>query len=230
MVITVYGVVSPDEAQQFEVAGANVIGTFLGKQAHGRVVDEATTVAIARSLSSAHLCVEALTGAEIEPEAALRTGARWIQTPWGPPASAEWRYRLAKLGLGWVLARVPANEDDDPAWVLGRTAEYGDPAPAWAQVELCPDLDDGWAILREPNSDELDLQDLDGIATQRPIVVSVPLTLERLTELHAQLPHVHGVALTLAGNGGAIPGATKIDLEDALAIVSALRAGGLNRW
>lgn len=225
MVVTVYGVVSTDEARQFESAGANVIGTFLGELPRGRIVDEATALSIARSLSSAHLCVEALTSTRIEPEAVLRTEARWIQTPWGPPAPAEWRHRLAELGVGWVLARVPANEDDDPTWVHGRMVEYGEPAPAWVQVELCPDLEDGWPIVREPNPDELDIEDVDQIAAKVPLVVSVPMTTERLVELRALLPHVHGVALTLDGDNGRIPGATKINPKDALAIVSALRAG-----
>lgn len=224
MVVAVYGVVSPDEALRYESAGAGVIGVFIGEEAHGRIVDEGMALAIARSLSSAHLCVEVLTGREVDLETALRVGARWIQIPWGQPAATAWRSRLIERGIGWVLARVPADQDDDPAWVKGRITEYGDPAPAWAQVELCPSLEDGWPIVREANPDELDLDDLDEIATQIPIMVSVPLTLERLTELRALLPHVHGVALTLAGDNRKVPGETMMSPKDALAITSALRA------
>ena len=226
MIVAVYGVVSPGEAQSFESAGANVIGAFLGRRMRGRVVDEATALAIARSLSSAHLCVEALADTGIGPEEALRIGARWIQTSWGPPAPSEWRHRLAELGLGWVLARIPVDEDDDPAWVRGRITEYGDPAPKWSHIELCPRLEDGWPILRESCSDELDLGDLDEIATQMSIVVSLPLTIDRLAELRILLPHVHGVALTLAGENDDTPGAAKISPEDALVIVRAVRTIG----
>ncbi|MGH3774032.1 MAG: hypothetical protein ACRDRW_22020 [Pseudonocardiaceae bacterium] len=221
--VTVYGVASPDEACRFESEGANVIGVFLGQQASGRAVDEAMASTIAQNLSSAQLCVESLADSEIEPEVALRVGARWVQTPWGPPSPAAWRSRLTESGLGWLLARVPANEDDDPKWVLDRITEYGDPAPTWAQVELCPDLQDGWEVLREPTPDELDIGDLNRIATQTPIVVSLPLTVERLAELSVLLPCMYGVALTLTDENGKIPGATSIDPKDALAIVRTLR-------
>lgn len=223
MIVAVYGVSSPREAKRFELAGANVLGIFLGKKADGRVVDHEMALAIKRGLSGAHLCVEAWGDGEIAPEVALRTGARWVQTSWGPPVAVAWRQQLAEYGIGWVLSRVPANEDDDPEWVRGRITEYGNPAPVWTHVELCPDLEDGWPMLREANTDELDLSDVDRMAEQLPIVVSAPLTVERLAELRALLPNVHGVALTLAGCNGGIPGAALTNVDDTLAIVSALR-------
>jgi hypothetical protein len=221
--ITVYGVASPEEGRRLEQAGADVIGVLLGDRLDGRVLDEPSVLSISRTVSMAGVCVEPCAGSMTDPELLRRVGARWVQVPWNAPAPRAWREQLAASGIGWVLGRVPADEDDDPEWVVNRWTGYGDPAPNWVHVEIFPDLLDGWSLLQEPSPDEIDTSDLDSMAAERPMVFSLPLTVGRAAKLRAVLPHAHGFALTLAGHHGEVPAATVTSMEEALRLVGALR-------
>lgn len=222
MIIAVYGVASPDEARRLSLAGTDVIGVLLGDRSDGRVLDEASAVSVSRAVSDADLCLEYL-GRPADSAVARRLGARWLQVPWNQPAPLAWREQLAVDGLGWVLGRVPADEDDDPEWVVNRWTDYGAPAPDWVQVEIFPNLTDGWRVLQEPSQDEVDAADLDRMAAERLTVFSLPLTLDRVAWARALLPHAHGFALTLAGEHGEVPGATTLDVDEAVRLVEALR-------
>lgn len=222
MMIAVYGAASPDEARLLEAAGAGIIGVFLGDQQDGRVLDEEAALSVSRALSVAEICVEHRTRMP-DIRLAGRLGARWIQVPWNQAAPQRWREQLAAEGMGWVLARVPADEDDDPEWVVRRWTGYNDPVPDWVQVEVFPDLSDGWPLLQDSSEDEVDAADLDRMAAERPLVFSLPLTEERIPRARGLFPHAHGFALTLEGYHGEVPGATRIDLEEALQLLEAIR-------
>lgn len=223
MIITVYGVASPDEARRLESAGADVIGVLLGDRPDGQVLDDESALLISRAVTDADILVESRAITLMDPAVARRLSARWIQVPWNELAPEAWREQLAVDGIGWVLGRVPADEDDDPEWVVNRWTGYGSPAPDWVHVEIFPDLTDGWPILQEPSPDEVDAADLDRAAAERPIVFSLPLTVERAVKVRALLPHAHGFALTLAGHHGEVPGATTLDMDEALRLLEALR-------
>ena len=220
--ITVYGAASPDEARLLEAGGADVIGVFLGDQPDSRVLDEEAALSVCRAVSVAKICVEHRSGT---PDLGLarRLGARWIQVPWNQAAPQSWRKQLAAEGVGWVLGRVPADEDDDPEWVVSRWTGYNDPAPDWVHVEVFPDLTDGWPTLLDSSADEVDAADLDRMAAERPLVFSLPLTEERIPLALGLFPHAYGFALTLEGRHGEVPGATTIDMEKALHLLEALR-------
>lgn len=223
MIIAVYGVASPDEARRLESAGADVIGVLLGDRPVGRVLDEESAVSVSRAVTDADVCLECRSRPAGDSAVARRIGARWLQVPWNEPAPQAWREQLAVGGVGWVLGRVPADEDDDPEWVVNRWTDYGTPAPDWVHMEIFPNLTDGWPVLQEPSPDEVDAADLDRMAAERPIVFSLPLTFDRVAQARALLPHAHGFALTLAGEHGEVPGATTLDVDEALRLVEALR-------
>ncbi|SET97711.1 hypothetical protein [Geodermatophilus poikilotrophus] len=222
MKVTVYGVASPDEARRLEAAGADVIGVFLGDRPGGRVLDEETAVRIRQAVSNAEICVEHRSSTP-DPALASRLGARWIQVPWNQDAPQSWREQLAVEGVGWVLGRVPADEDDDPEWVVSRWTGYDAPTPDWVYVEVFPDLTDPWPTLQDSSPDEVDAADLDRMAAERPVVFSLPLTEEQIPQARGLFPHAYGFALTLRGRHGEVPGATTIDVEEALHLLEALR-------
>lgn len=223
MIITVYGVASPDEARRLESAGADVIGVLLGDRSDGRVLDEESATPVSRAVGEADVLVEFLSRTAADAVVARRLGARWAQVPWNDPAPEAWREQLAVGGVGWVLGRVPADEDDDPEWVVHRWTDYGKPGPDWVHVEIFPSLTDGWPLLQELSVDEVDAADLDRMAAERPIVFSLPLTVERAPQARALLPHAHGFALTLAGLHGEVPAATTLDEREVLRLLQALR-------
>ncbi|MET9271378.1 hypothetical protein [Kribbella sp. NPDC003557] len=225
MRIAVYGVAQPAEARWLESAGADVIGLVVDDRANGRILDMASAKSVADAVDQAAVCVELReNGSALAVARGL--AARWVQVPWNLPAAREWREELAAGGIGWTLGRVPADEDDDPEWITRRWTEYGDPAPDWVQVEIFPNLTDGWPILQEPSPDEVDATDLDQMAAERPILFSLPLTADRAGPARALLPHAHGFGLTLADRADRADlhlAATTVELDAALHIIEALR-------
>ena len=150
IVIHVHGVASPEETEQLESFGVDLIGVVVGERATGRVIDRDDAHVIAACLKRARLCVELLGETSLlEPRAARRMGVQVVQVPWGTEVPQTWRQALAQASVEWALVRVPADEDDDPAWVRARIEEAGTPPPAWTQVEICPSLEDGWRVIRD---------------------------------------------------------------------------------
>ncbi|MBN8231113.1 hypothetical protein JYK02_26685 [Corallococcus macrosporus] len=214
IVVHVHGVASPEEAEQLESLGVDLVGVVMGSHTAGRVVGGDDVPLIAASLKRARLCVEPLGGAAaLDARTAQRMGVRVVQVPWGTEVTTGWRQALAHAGVEWALMRVAAEADDDPAWVRTRLVDTGAPPPAWAQVEICPSLDDGWRIIRELNESELDAHDLNVIASEIPVLFSLPLSLEDVHDVCQGLSHAKGFSFVLGDQSGMAPGAHHITLE-----------------
>jgi hypothetical protein len=225
LVIHVQGVASPEEAEQLELLGVDLVGVVVGERTVGRVIGSDDAHAIAAHLKRARLCVEPLGGASaLEAKAAKRMGAQVVQVPWGTEVSRAWRESLAQAGVEWALVRVAADEDDDPAWVRARLEEAGAPPPTWTQVEICPSLEDGWRIIRESNENELDARDLDAIAAETPVLFSLPLSFDNIREVRRGLSHARGFSFTLGDNLGEAPGAHRFTLDQVRVLLRRLDA------
>ncbi len=223
LVIHVHGVATPEEAEQLESLGVDLIGVVVGERTTGRVLGRDSASAIGARLKRARLCVEPADGEEwLDVEVLRRMGAHVVQVPWGPEVSRTWRESLAQAGLDWALVRIPADEDDDPAWVRSRLTEAGPPPAAWTQVEICPSLADGWRVIREPNEDELDARDLDALAAGTPILFSLPLSLDQVDDVRRELRHAWGFSFALADDLGMAPGAQRFTLEQVYALLRQL--------
>ncbi|WP_434381543.1 hypothetical protein [Melittangium boletus] len=220
LVMHVHGVASPEEAEQLELLGVDLVGVVVGGRKAGRVMGGDDASAIASRLRQARLCVESLNGTpSLDARAAKRMGAQVVHVPWGTEVSRAWRESLAQEGLEWALVRVAADEDDDPAWVRGRLEELGAPPPTWAQMEICPSLEDGWRILRESNEDALDARDLDALAAESPILFSLPLSFDKIREVRRGLSRARGFSFALGDRLGKAPGAHHFTLEQIRALL-----------
>ncbi|NOJ92787.1 hypothetical protein HMI51_07555 [Corallococcus coralloides] len=227
LVIHVHGVASPEEAEQLELLGVDLVGVVVGNHAAGRALDGDDVLAIAASLKRARLCVEPLGGAAaLDAREAHRMGARVVQVPWGTEVPRGWRESLAHVGVEWALVRVAADADDDPAWVRARLEDTGVPPPAWAQVEICPSLEDGWRVIRESNESELDAHDLDVIASETPVLFSLPLSLEDVSDVRQGLSHAMGFSFVLGDRLGMAPGAHHITLGQLSTLLKRLDTEG----
>ncbi|WNG21339.1 hypothetical protein [Cystobacter fuscus] len=225
LVIHVHGVASPEEAEQLESLGVDLIGVVVGERATGRVIARDDAHAIAACLKRTRLCVELLGEASLlEPQAARRMGVQVVQVPWGTEVPQTWRQALARAGIEWALVRVPADEDDDPAWVRARIEEAGTPPPAWTQVEICPSLEDGWRVIRDASENELDARDLDALAAKLPLLFSLPLRLDEVKEIRRGLFHARGFSFTLGDKLGEARGAHHFSLNQVRKLLKRLEA------
>lgn len=69
-------------------------------------------------------------------------------------------------------------------------------------ADVLPEYRESWAFLRDraPEfDDEFQVEDLDGLGRERPLVVGLDFTAANVTEIMAALPGVRGIALTLGG-------------------------------
>jgi len=223
LVIHVHGVASPEEAEQLEALGVDLIGVVVGEPVSGRVLGRDNARAISARLKQARLCVEPLGGAAaLDAKEARRIGARVVLVPWGLEVPQAWRKSLAQAGVEWALMRVPADEDDDPAWVRARLEEVGAPPPAWTQVEICPSLNDGWRVIRESNENELDARDLDALAKKAPLLFSLPLPLDEVGDVRRGLSHARGFSFSIADDLGEAPGAHRFTQGQVRALLEQL--------
>jgi hypothetical protein len=224
-VIHVQGVASPDEAEQLEALGVELIGVRVGERATGRILGSEDARRISARLKRARLCVEPLGGAAaLDAKEARWMGARVVQVPWGQEVPRAWRESLAREGLEWALVRVAADEDDDPAWVRARLEEQGGPPPAWMQVEICPSLEEGWRIIRDSNESELDARDLDALAAEFPLLFSLSLSLDDIDEVRRRLRHARGFSFAITDDRGEAPGAHRFTLEQLRVLLERLNS------
>lgn len=222
LLLRVHGVASPDEAVWLEALGVDLIGVVVGEPAEGRIVSGEATRRIAGHLTRARLCVESSANMDLAPEEAHRMGAAFVEVPWGREVPQAWREALARLGLGWALVRVPADEDDDPSWVQSRIVEAGAPEPAWVEVEVCPNLEDGWSVIREPHESELDAADLDELARSHPVLYALAARPDNVRSIREALPHARGFSFTLADGDGGVAGAHRYGKDELRALLEQL--------
>lgn len=215
----VHGVASADEALWLEALGVDLISVVVGEPAGGRVISGDTARQIADRLTRAQLCVEPRTEAEFTLAEARRMKVAYVTVPWGRDVSRPWREELAHLGLGWAHVRIPADEDDDPSWIRSRIEEAGEPGPAWVEVEVCPNLEDGWSLLRESNEDELDATDLDELAVSHPILYAPAFRPDNVRSIRETLVHAKGFSFTLSDGNDGVAGAHRYSKEELRAVL-----------
>lgn len=220
--IRVHGVASIDEATWLEALGVDLISVVVGEPSQGRIVSRELARRIAGHLTRARLCVEASADLDLAPEEAHRMGAAFVEVPWGPEVPRAWREALVRFGLGWALVRVPADEDDDPSWVQSRIEEAGAPEPAWAEIEVCPNLEDGWSVIREPNESELDAADLDELARSHAILYAPAARPDNVRAIRDALAHAKGVSFTLSDGDDGVAGAHRYSKEGLQAVLEQL--------
>jgi hypothetical protein len=218
-------VATADEASELEALGVNLIGVLVGAP-EDRVVSRETARQIAQRLTRARLCVEPA-GVELAAEDARRMGASVIAVPWGREVARSWLDALAQAHIDWALVRIPADEDDDPSWVESRIAEAGMPTPAWVEVEVCPNLEDGWNLLRDSSESELDAADLDELARAHPVLFSPAFRLDNVRSIRDTLVHARGFSFTLADHAGRIPGAHRYRPDELRALLNELRTSAV---
>jgi hypothetical protein len=223
--IRVHGVATADEASELEALGVNLIGVVVGAP-EDRVLSRETAYNIARRLTRARLCVEPA-GVDLTAEDARRMGADVVVVPWGREVAQSWLDALAQADVAWGLVRIPVDEDDDPSWVESRIAEAGVPAPTWVEVEVCPNLKDGWSLLRETNESELDAADLDQLACAHPIIFSPAFRPDNVRSIRDTLAHARGFSFTLADYAGRVPGAHRYSPNELRALLDELRTNAV---
>jgi hypothetical protein len=214
MLVRVHGVVSREEAIWLEALGVDLISVAMGESASMRTVNRQMAHHIAKSLGRARLCIEPSAAMELAPEEAHGMGASIVAIPWGREVTRAWRVALANRGLEWAQVRIPADEDDDPSWVESRIEEAGAPRPAWVEVEICPNLENGWSLIRAPHESELDAVDLDGLARRHAILYSADFRPDHLRSICEALPHAKGLSFTLGRSESGVPGAHRYGKEE----------------
>lgn len=217
----VHGVASLEEAVWLESLGVDLLGVAVGEHSSKRVLDCEAARKIADKLTRARLCVEPCSG-QLSLEELHRTGASLVAIAWGQEVSRTWREGLAGRGLDWVLVRVPADEDDDPSWIQARIVEAGGPEPAWVEVEICPNLEDGWSVIRDAHESELDAADLDELAATNRILYAPAFRPDNVRSIRDALPRARGFSLTLADAQGAVVGASQYSRDEIQQILQRL--------
>lgn len=217
----VHGVASVDEASELESLGVNLIGVVVGAP-EDRVVSPETARQIAHRLTRARLCVEP-ENFDLAPKDVRHMGAAVVAVPWGREVARSWLEALAQADVGWALVRIPADEDDDPSWVESRIAEAGAPAPTWVEIEVCPNLEDGWSLLLEPNESELDAADLDELARAHAILFAPEFRPDNVRSIRDTLMHARGFSFALTDRAGRVPGAHRYRPDEIRALLDELR-------
>jgi hypothetical protein len=196
------------EARRFEELGAGIIGVALRPEHGDRLFDDArslspeTAAQIAQGLARARLALTLPDQAD--PPAILdlarRIGAAYVEAPIFDLPGPEFRAALAAAGVGLVVSRITASHDEDPGWLLGPVLELADPNLARAEIELLADHDDAWKFLTEESPafpDELQLADIDALARQMPLFVSINAGPATCAPIVDALPSCRGLSFTL---------------------------------
>jgi hypothetical protein len=234
-VVKVQRVSSAAEAHRFEALGADIIGIALRPEYGGHLFDDArglspeTAEQIGRGLARARLALTLPEQADHPAilDLARRIGAAYLEVPAFDLPGPEFRASLASAGLGLIVSRIAASHDDDPGWLLTPVTELADPNLAWVEIELLADHDNAWKFLTEESPaypDELQLADIDALARDTPLLVSI--NAERATpgSILAALPSCRGLSLTL---GTLAPGRYDVHVhtpDQVAAILGALRS------
>jgi hypothetical protein len=204
--IKVDRVSSADEASALERLGVDLLGVDLTPDPRfddGREITVEQAARIDRSLARATL-VPVL---ELADEPARIVGiaqtlhARMVQPARRAVPPADVRAALSDAGVGIVYGGIEIAHDDDPGWVFGDFTDGQDLGASFFQVDVLPEYADSWAFLRDrspEHEEEFQIDDLDDLASELPLVVGLNFTPHNVREILLALPHVRGLVLTLA--------------------------------
>ncbi|WP_091661503.1 hypothetical protein [Micromonospora auratinigra] len=205
-VIKVDRVCSVGEAAALERLGVGLIGVALDADPRfedGRVVDVDTARDIGASLRSARLVAE-LDVREYPADALRRAtavAADFVQPIAGAVPPRSMQEALAASGRKVVYSGIEIAHDEDPSWVLSRYNDSPDRHSAIFQVDVLPEFPDSWEFLRDKSPEfesEFQIEDLNLLAAEHNLVVSLNFTPQNLAEIIGALPGILGIGLTLA--------------------------------
>ncbi len=208
--IKIHRIASVEEALAFEALGADIVGVALAPEHGGALFDDNRTLSVPEvervgaALSRARLSVALADPVGRDPnpvlELAQRCSAAYLQTPTFDLPNADMRAALAGAGVGLVVSRIQASHDDDPAWLLPPAEELGNSEIAFFEIELLADHDRAWRFMTDEAPgypDELQLADIDSLAQEQPLLISVDITPENVVNILATLPCCRGLTLNL---------------------------------
>ncbi|GAA2907104.1 hypothetical protein Acy02nite_69460 [Actinoplanes cyaneus] len=230
-IIKVDRVRSASEAVALEDLGATMIAVDLAENerfADHRTLTVEQAAGITGALRTATVVAAMdLTGGKPSRlvEAAKRVGATHVQPLINavPPPPVRSALRDARLGI--VYAGIEISHDDDPGWIFSGHDEYPDLGAALFQVDVLAEYRDAWQFLRDESPEypeEFQIGDLNALAGDRLILVTLDFTPVNIREIVTKLPGTAGISLVLGEQ------ASRSDLHfhsyrDALGALAALR-------
>jgi hypothetical protein len=90
--------------------------------------------------------------------------------------------------------------DDDPEWLTNLLKLHSTELDYFYQIDLLPDVQNSWLFLKTecPNYDEeLQIKDINEIALNFPVMISVDFNLENVLDVIESLPAIQGLFFTL---------------------------------
>ncbi|NJL01630.1 MAG: hypothetical protein HC910_14110 [Spirulinaceae cyanobacterium SM2_1_0] len=200
-------VCSPDEAITLQDKGVSFIGVSMTKDIRfkdSRRVSLEEAVAIRDVLRdgvsfSVELPIAYLNGSENNPIASLDFD--YIQVDAHELTYIDYMEHYQSLGDSkLVLSGIDVSYDSDPSWILSGVAQEFMRSGTIFQIDILPEISNSWEFLKTecPKfSEDLQLADLDYLASQFQILFTTDFSQENLSELSILIPNNFGIYLVL---------------------------------
>ncbi|MEA5471826.1 hypothetical protein [Spirulina sp. 06S082] len=111
--------------------------------------------------------------------------------------------QLKSKGIGFIYSSLEASYDTDPSWILRDIPDQLESNTDFFQVDLLPDVNDSWQFLKEkcPDfPDELQLSDINDLASKYSLLVTTDFSEENIEEIVASLQNIKGISFVLGNN------------------------------
>jgi hypothetical protein len=103
----------------------------------------------------------------------------------------------------FIYKSIGASYDDDPAWIISEIEQIEIPNISYFQLDLLNDINDAWNFFKNecPSyEDELQINDVNKIAFNYPLIISLDFSPTNIVEIISFLPNVNGLNFTLGSN------------------------------
>jgi hypothetical protein len=196
-----------NEAIQLEKLEVDFIGISLiddPRFTDDRKVSEATALSIRNVLKKSALVGEIALDSDWEQILPLikKIGFDYIQV-WGNQIIPwEFQQELSRLNIGIIYSNIEASYEDDPAWILSDANDLQIINNTFFQIDFLGDMENSWNYLKQeaPNypDDELQIQDINHLAEQYPLFITLDYTPDNVLEIINQLSEINGITMTIA--------------------------------
>jgi len=226
-IIKVDRVSSVKEAHELETLGVDIIGIALQSRTkldEQYLVSQSVAHSIREALVSAQLCGEVDINDDL---VALTKNYKFdfIQFPKTEIPLPYLRKRLKELGVGLIYSGIEASYEDDPSWILSRFEQEQALYAAYFHVDLLTDIENSWHFLKKESieyPDELQIDDINQIASQYPLLITLDFSSENITEIINNFPSIQGVNFKL-GTGSTYNDTHEIDYAELINILQILK-------
>jgi hypothetical protein len=127
----------------------------------------------------------------------------YVQIDKNEDLAKEVKQELYLANKGIIYSPITISYDEDIQWSLDDFDSIEKSTPVYFQLDLLGDMTNAWEFLVAESPkypDELQIEDIDELALEHPILLTTNFSLNNIDEILSRLPHIRGLSFVLGNS------------------------------